>query len=86
MVSTMAKSMGSVSILRMNAPSIFRKSMGRLRRYANDDMPLPKSSSAMGQPIARSRAISSEAWGEIGHRGRFGQFEAQMYPTEVAAS
>ena len=61
MVSTIAKSMGSVLMLRMNAPSIFRKSMGRLRRYENEDMPLPKSSSAIGQPRARSRVISAEA-------------------------
>ena len=51
---TMAWLTGSVSMSRMKLPSILMMSIGRFFRYANDDMPTPKSSSAVLQPTWRS--------------------------------
>nr|BFE78439.1 hypothetical protein GCM10020093_010400 [Planobispora longispora]BFE88652.1 hypothetical protein GCM10020093_112530 [Planobispora longispora] len=43
----------------MNERSIFKISTGNVRRYANDEYPVPKSSNAIRTPCARRSASTS---------------------------
>ena len=47
--------------IKSKTPSIFKKSTGRFLRYANDDRPLPKSSSAKRQPRCLSAFMKEVA-------------------------
>ena len=65
MASTIARSIGSSAMSFTKLPSIFRKSTGRCLRYANEDIPAPKSSSEKRQPRARRSWMKCVAFARL---------------------